>query len=112
MNSMQKRQKIRRTMGVNCISDILMIVCLIANHLANDLTSNNTASLHWNVAIWDDVTMEELEKIKGNDSIENVLLNMLAYLFEFVYDLCIGSDGVSESTGFEQIAHTYQVDDD
>ena len=62
------------------------------------------------VFIWDDVTMKELEKIKGNDSIENVQLNMLAYLFEFVYDLCIGSDGVSESAGFERIAHTYQVD--
>ena len=61
------------------------------------------------VFIWDDVMMKELEKIKGNDSIENVQLNMLAYLFEFVYDLCISSDGVSESAGFERIAHMYQV---
>ena len=61
------------------------------------------------VFIWDDVTMKKLEKIKGNHSIEIIKLNMLAcYLFEFVYDLCISSDGVSESAGFERIAHTYQ----
>ena len=54
--------------------------------------------------------MEDLEKISRNESIEKVQLNMLAYLFEFMYDLCIGSNEVSESAGFKQITHTYQVD--
>jgi hypothetical protein len=62
------------------------------------------------IFIWDDSTLQELQKIKGEDSIENIQLNMLAYLFEFVYDLCIGREGVSEYAGFERIAHTYKTD--
>ena len=59
---------------------------------------------------WDSVTMDELKKRsqKGSKSINDWQLDMCAYLFEFVSGLCLSElHNVSESLGFESIAHTY-----
>ena len=39
--------------------------------------------------------------------IKEVQLVMAAYLFDFSSALCIGGNNVSQSAGFESIAHTY-----
>jgi len=59
---------------------------------------------------WDSVTMDELKKNsqKGSKTINDWQLDMCAYLFEFVSGLCLSEmHNVSESLGFESIAHTY-----
>ena len=52
--------------------------------------------------------MAQLKKLAVNGKrIEEVQLVMAAYLFEFSSALCIGGNNVSQSAGFESIAHTY-----
>ena len=40
-------------------------------------------------------------------TVKDLQLAMAAYLFEFCNALCIGKKNVSESGGFESLAHTY-----
>ena len=70
----------------------------------NGLTFNDSNS----ILGWDDDTMAQLKKLAVNGKrIEEVQLVMAAYLFEFSSALCIGGNNVSQSAGFESIAHTY-----
>ena len=54
------------------------------------------------------IGLAQLKKLAVNGKqMEEVQLVMAAYLFEFSSALCIGGNNVSQSEGFESIAHTY-----
>lgn len=61
---------------------------------------------------WDEFTLAQLNKrVESRDecNLKDLQINMVAYLFELMSALCIGvSANVSESPGFENIAHTYR----
>ena len=61
---------------------------------------------------WDEFTLAQLKKLvekRDGCNLKDLQMDMVAYLFELISALCIGvSANVSESPGFENIAHTYR----
>ena len=63
---------------------------------------------------WDSHTIQKMNEIprvsKGQQTMNDVQIDMAAYQFELVSSSCIGvSNNISESPGFETIAHTYKA---
>ena len=54
-----------------------------------------------------------IDTIKKTRTTKEVQREMVAYLFELIYDLCIApDDNASEYPGFESLAGTYKRDDE
>ena len=55
--------------------------------------------------VWDDVLLNSLRKDQNmnRNEIQMAKFDLVSYLFELVYDLCLGKqDNVSSSPGFEK----------
>jgi hypothetical protein len=62
---------------------------------------------------WDESTRNWIETIKKTRTTKEVQREMVAYLFELIYDLCIApDDNASEYPGFESLTGTYKRDDE
>ena len=57
-----------------------------------------------------EISVQRISLRKSVKSTEKMQLNIVAYLFEYVYNLCVNNSSFLEYAIFEVIAKTYTLD--
>jgi len=82
--------------------DNLVMYCALAFNRTDDLSDFCPKEADEDYFVWSQGTIAEL--IKRSSPLEHLQLDMIAYLWELVYDLMLGKDdNVSQSPGFEAL---------